>query len=63
MTWTAGVSQVVAGLVGQGFSILDTLKKSTAAASSGNAPLQALPAEVSAVRVAAAAVSYGSCSS
>src|SRR5260370_37013620 len=50
---TEGVSQVVAGLVGQGFSILDTLKKPTAAASSVNAPLQALPAEVSECRVAA----------
>ncbi len=40
---TEGVSQVVAGLVGQGLSILDTLKKSTAAVSS-NGPLQAPPA-------------------
>ena len=40
---TEGVGQVVAGLVGQGLSILDTLKKSTAAVSS-NGPLQAPPA-------------------
>ncbi len=40
---TEGISQVVAGLVGQGLSILDTLKKSTAAASS-NGPVQAPPA-------------------
>jgi uncharacterized membrane protein YqiK len=40
---TEGVSQVLAGLVGQGLSIFDTLKKSTAAVSS-NGPLQAPPA-------------------
>jgi flotillin len=53
---TEGVNQVLAGLVGQGLSILDTLRKSTAAASS-NAPVQAPPAEVSTVRAAAAEVS------
>ena len=53
---TEGVNQVVAGLVGQGLSILDTLKKSTAAASSGNGPVPAPPAEVRTVRAAAAEV-------
>lgn len=53
---TDGVNQVVAGLVGQGLSILDTLKKSTAAASSGNGPVPAPPAEVGTVRATAAEV-------
>jgi flotillin len=53
---TDGVNQVVAGLVGQGLQILDTLKKSTAAASSGNGPVPAPPAEVRTVRAAAAEV-------
>ena len=33
-----GVSQVIAGLVAQGLSILDTLKKSTAAAGRNDEP-------------------------
>jgi uncharacterized membrane protein YqiK len=35
---TEGINEVVAGLVGQGLSILDTLKKSTAAAGNGELP-------------------------
>ena len=35
---TQGVNEVVAGLVGQGLSILDTLKKSTAVTGNGAAP-------------------------
>jgi flotillin len=53
---TDGVNQVVAGLVGQGLSILDVLKKSTAAAASGNGPVPAPPSEVRTVRAAAAEV-------
>src|SRR5215472_9086775 len=53
---TEGVNQVVAGLVGQGFSILDVLKKSTAAAASGNGPVPAPPSGVRTVRAAAAEV-------
>jgi flotillin len=51
---TEGVNQVVAGLVGQGLSILDVLKKSTAAAASGNGPVPAPPSEVRTVRAAVA---------
>jgi hypothetical protein len=36
---TQGVNEVVAGLVGQGLTILDTLKKSTAVPSQGAAPV------------------------
>jgi len=53
---TDGVNQVVAGLVGQGLSILDVLKKSTATAASGNGPVPAPPSEVRTVRAAAAEV-------
>ena len=42
---TGGVSQVLTGLVGQGFSILDTLRKSTAPAG-GNGRIQAPSAEI-----------------
>ena len=35
---TEGINEVVAGLVGQGLSILDTLKKSTAPAGNGVLP-------------------------
>jgi flotillin len=42
---TEGVSQVLTGLVGQGFSILDTLRKSTAPAG-GNGRIQAPSAEI-----------------
>jgi uncharacterized membrane protein YqiK len=53
---TEGVSQVVAGLVGQGLSILDTLRKSTAVVTSGNGAVPAQPANVSPGRAGAAAV-------
>jgi flotillin len=42
---TEGVSQVLTGLVGQGFSILDTLRKSTAPAG-GNGRIQAASAKI-----------------
>jgi uncharacterized membrane protein YqiK len=53
---TEGVSQVVAGLVGQGLSILDTLRKSTAVVTSGNGAVPAQPADVSPGRAGAAEV-------
>ena len=53
---TEGVGQVVTGLVGQGLSILDTLKRSTAAAhGNGTVPASA-PVPVSAVPVSPAPV-------
>jgi flotillin len=53
---TEGVSQVVAGLVGQGLSILDLLRKSTAVVASGNGAVPAQPADVSPGRADAAEV-------
>lgn len=58
---TEGVGQVVTGLVGQGLSILDTLKRSTAAAhGNGTVPVSPVPASapvpVSAVPVSPAPV-------
>jgi hypothetical protein len=52
---TEGVSQVLTGLVGQGFSILDTLRKSTAPAG-GNGRIQAPSAEIGPGDVSAAGV-------
>jgi len=51
---TEGVNQVVAGLVGQGLSILDTLRRSTAAAGASNGPVPVRAAEVGAARTNAA---------
>jgi flotillin len=58
---TEGVSQVIAGLVGQGLAILDTLKAATATANGGGgpvSPLVAVPgvADQAPVPVAAVAV-------
>jgi hypothetical protein len=52
---TEGVNQVVAGLVGQGLSILDTLRRSTAAAGASNGPVLARVAEASVAQTSAAA--------
>jgi len=46
---TQGVNEVVAGLVGQGLSILDTLKKSTAVTGNGVAPPAARPPRAAAI--------------
>jgi flotillin len=51
---TEGVNQVVAGLVGQGLSILDTLRRSTAAAGASNGPVPVRAAEVGAAQTNAA---------
>jgi hypothetical protein len=55
---TEGVSQVLTGLVGQGFSILDTLRKSTASAG-GNGRIQAPSAEIGPGDVSVAGVAMG----
>jgi len=46
---TQGVNEVVAGLVGQGLSILDTLKKSAAVTGNGAAPPAARPRRAAAI--------------
>jgi len=46
---TQGVNEVVAGLVGQGLSILDTLKKSAAVTGNGAAPHAARPPRAAAI--------------
>jgi flotillin len=51
---TEGVNQVVAGLVGQGLSILDTLRRSTAAAGASNGPVPVRAAEAAAAQTNAA---------
>jgi uncharacterized membrane protein YqiK len=54
---TQGVNEVVAGLIGQGLSILDTLKKSAAITGHGVSPAPVSAAPVSAAPVSAAPVS------
>ena len=55
---TQGVNEVVAGLIGQGLSILDTLKKSAAITGHGVSPAPVSAAPVSAAPVSAAPGGY-----